>query len=149
MNQNSGFNLLELMITLSIMAILAAMAIPNYQLYIRKAKFHQLMTSITPYRTAVEICYQLNGNLGDAEINCGTPNKNDIPPDFNAQSSKTGYVKSIRTSFSGSTVTIIAESQGLGEPYHYILHANADNNTPLNWLLDPASTCLKAQICKE
>lgn len=141
-----GFSLLELMIVLTIIAILAAVTIPNYQLYVKKAKFSEVITHVTPYKAGVEICAQLLGGLGDTKKNCGSSGQNEIPPDFIADDAAKNYVASIKTSFQSPEVLITAFSQGLGENYSYILRAT-DHEGQINWALDPASTCLKASVC--
>ena len=141
-----GFSLLELMIVLTIIAILAAIAIPDYQLYVRKAKFSEIITQMTPYKTAVEVCAQLLGALGDEQSNCGTPGQNEIPADFNNSSSK-NYVASIHTHYQAPNVMITAVSQGLGQAYSYILTAQDNEAGILTWSVDSNSSCLAAGLC--
>jgi type IV pilus assembly protein PilA len=143
----SGFSLLELMIVLTIVAILAAIAIPNYQLYVKKAKFSEVITQLTTYRTSVEICAQLLGSLGDEQANCGTPGQNEIPNDFVAEATNKHYVASIRTHYEAPLVVISAVSQGLGASYNYILTARYAEDGVLAWSVDPNSSCLTAGIC--
>lgn len=142
-----AFSLLELMIVLTIIAILAAIAIPNYQLYVKKAKFSEVITHITPYKASVEICAQLLGGLGNGQNNCGTPGQNEIPANFQARAANIGYVASINVNYQAPNVKITAISQGLDQAYSYILTAHDDQSGQLLWQLDPASTCLNAAIC--
>lgn len=65
MQQQRGFTLVEIMIVVAILVILANIAIPTYQRYIQKAKYTELLTQLTPARTAIELCAQL-GDLDTA-----------------------------------------------------------------------------------
>ncbi len=53
---NKGFTLIELMIVVAIIGILAAIAIPAYQNYTKKAKFTEVVVATGPFKTAVELC---------------------------------------------------------------------------------------------
>lgn len=50
-----GFTLIELMIVVAIIAILSAIAIPLYQLYVARSQTTAALTEITPGRTAYEL----------------------------------------------------------------------------------------------
>jgi type IV pilus assembly protein PilA len=67
LKNSAGFTLVELMIVIAIIGILAAIAIPNYQEYTRKAKFSEIVSSTSPYKLAVDLCFQ------DGACQGGTP----------------------------------------------------------------------------
>jgi type IV pilus assembly protein PilA len=56
-----GFTLIELMIVVAIIGILAAIAIPQYQQYVTRARWANVWTSVAPVQTAVGDCVQNNG----------------------------------------------------------------------------------------
>ncbi|TWI66119.1 type IV pilus assembly protein PilA [Pseudoduganella lurida] len=57
----AGFTLIELMIVVAIIGILAAVAIPAYQNYVKRAAYSEVVSQMSPYKLAVEEAYQ-NGN---------------------------------------------------------------------------------------
>lgn len=60
----AGFSLIELMIVVAIVAVLAAVAIPQYQDYVTRARWSGNLTQLEPVKLAIAECLQQNG--GDA-----------------------------------------------------------------------------------
>jgi type IV pilus assembly protein PilE len=56
----SGFTLMELMIVVAIIAILSAIAIPQYQAYITRSKLTEATSNLSSVRAAMEQYYQDN-----------------------------------------------------------------------------------------
>jgi len=56
--QSAGFSLIELMIVVSIIGILATIAIPSYQNYTKRARFAEVISSADVFKTAVALALQ-------------------------------------------------------------------------------------------
>lgn len=72
-NSSAGFTLIELLVAVAVIAILAAVALPNYNDYVRRAALSAAFADLSDMRIKMEQFYQNNrgyGASGEA-IPCG------------------------------------------------------------------------------
>ena len=60
MNKESGFTLIELMVTVVVIALLASIAIPNYSDYVIRSKLSEAFSELSTMSTKLEQYYQDN-----------------------------------------------------------------------------------------
>ena len=124
-----GFTLIELLIVIAIIGILAAVALPAYNTYTKKAKFTEVVLATSPYKSAVDLCGQIEGSL----TNCGE-DENSVPAGI-ASASTGSFLQSIvltKTTGSAAAVTITAKATGVLDDAEYILVGEI-NNKRVTW----------------
>lgn len=148
MQKQQGFTLIELMIVVAIIGILAAIAIPSYQNYTKKAKFTEIVQATSPLKLAVDQCVQQQGITSGNIIGCGN-GSNGVPQQIGAS----GYVKAITVDDDGTVHAASAiAGDGTGKSidsatsYTYILKPTAGSNG-VQWALDSSSSCVTAGLC--
>ena len=62
-----GFTLIELMIVVAIIGVLAAIAIPAYQDYVKKGELASGLATLNALKTPAELAFQSEGDLASAE----------------------------------------------------------------------------------
>lgn len=72
MKKVRGFTLIELMIVVSIVAILARLAYPSYQNSVRKTNRSDAITTLLDTSQKLERCYTSVGSYNNSTTNCST-----------------------------------------------------------------------------
>ena len=98
-----GFTLIELMIVVAIIGILAAVALPAYQDYTKRAKLSEVILAASACRTSVTEVYQSNSAAS-------LPAAGSWGCESSTPTSK--YVASIATDLAGGVVVTV---QGIGD----------------------------------
>lgn len=140
---NKGFTLIELLIVIAIIGILAAVAVPSYNNYTKKAKFSEVIMAVTPIKQAVNLCAQTQGSIN--ADNCSVE-------DIDAS----GLVKSVvYTSEDDKEVGVITATSvgdkdstvnGL-EGEEYILTGTLGDNGQVTWVKDDDASCNDDGLC--
>ena len=73
-----GFTLVEALITMTVLAILAAIAIPNYSRYVTRGNLVEGTNALAEYRVRMEQFYQDNRTYQNAGGNCGVALPNNL-----------------------------------------------------------------------
>lgn len=133
-----GFTLIELMIVVAIIGILAAVAIPAYQNYIKKAKFSNVINATSSIKLAMADCIQNNNAIAAVCDTAALLNVNMPAADTNLAS----------VTITAVTGVITATGTTAAGGYTYILTpaVPAAGDTVISMPI--TGTCVAANVCK-
>lgn len=125
-----GFSLIELMIVVTIIGILTAVAIPSYKNYTQRARFTEIIAATEPFKTAVALAIQEGAALNDI-----THNSYGIPPEP-AATKNLASLKVINGVITAISTTLVDNAT-------LVLTPNVDGT---QWTI--SGTCLDLGLCK-
>jgi len=130
----SGFTLIELLIVVAIIGILAAIAVPQYQTYTKKAKFTEVINSVASLKTAVEGCLVSGNVVADCEAG-----ENGVPQN---SFSAFGHVANLAV---GNNAVITATGSSSVDDATFTLTPTKTASGAVTWA--KGGTCLTTGLC--
>ena len=135
-----GFTLIELMIVIAIIGILAAVALPAYQTYTKKARFSEVILASSTVKSSVDICHQTNA---DPVTNC-INTKSEIAKALTDAVLADDVASATMATAAGPIYTITMTGAASVDGATAVIVGTANGGTVI-WALDEAaSTCANA-----
>lgn len=122
--KNGGFSLLELMITIVVIVVLAAIAIPSYQDYVRRSYLFEVIAVTAPYKAGVAECYQKTKTLSACKAG--------VKPIPEAITAPKGVVSSLSMN-NGIIHAAPVAAHGIAVTDDYVLTPTPAANNTLTW----------------
>ncbi|MET3105414.1 type IV pilus assembly protein PilA [Oxalobacteraceae bacterium GrIS 1.18] len=147
--KQSGFTLIELMIVIAIIGILAAIAVPQYQTYVNKAKFSEVVNAVTPYKLAVELCAANNSVTAAtfaAACSSSASATNGVPANLAATTTAGSSVSSVTLGAAAQIVAVATTALGGANYTLTPTVAGTSASALLTWS-NSGSTCLTVGYC--
>ncbi len=141
MNKAKGFTLIELMIVVAIIGILAAVALPAYQDYTKRAKFSEIVLMADAIKTQANVC------AGAKNVNTAALFTSDCLPRMAKALANAVNAPMITTATAtGGTITVTGTDDVDGKAFTL---SPTYSSVPgeVVWKLDESSSCVAANYC--
>ncbi|MFG6447828.1 type IV pilin protein [Roseateles sp. BYS180W] len=119
---NRGFTLIELLIAIAIAAILAAVALPSYQDYIRRTRVTEALNNMSQARVMLEQYFQDRQRYADTDGNCGKSIESDKFFTYQCESQQEGL---------GYTITATGVDDTVVAGHEYSVNQSNERHTSL------------------
>jgi type IV pilus assembly protein PilE len=114
-----GFTIVEVMVTMAILAILGAVSLPMYSSYVVRSKVPAALDALSSVASRMEQYYQDRGNYGNAG-SCGNGMAMPTPTNFQVVSCTVLTINGVP--FQGFTATVTGESTSGMAGYSYSIN---------------------------
>jgi type IV pilus assembly protein PilA len=150
-NNQQGFTLIELMIVVAIIGILAAVALPAYQDYTKRARYSEIISVGNSVKTAVSLCIQESGGTLAAACSSTTGSDQGV---ITAASTAAGSDLLTSAAVASGTITMTpVAANGIVAGDTYILTPNVATGGQVNWSNAASgggatpSGCIASNVC--
>jgi type IV pilus assembly protein PilA len=133
-----GFTLIELMIVVAIIGILAAVALPAYQTYTKKAAFSEVVLATQGVKSAIEVCAQVEAGF----TNCTAGNKG-VPANAGDNGKAVDKVEWAVTDNTNGTIVATANAYSGITAGDTVTLTGLYNNGQVTW----TQTCSNSDMC--
>jgi type IV pilus assembly protein PilE len=132
----NGFTLIEALIVMTVLAILAAIAVPSYSRYVTRGNLVEATNALSEYRVRMEQFYQDNRTYQNAGGNCGAA----VPANLE------NFAVACVIAAGGQAYTATATGAGNTNGFVYTINqANVRATTalPVHWATLPADAATR------